>query len=508
MGTCQCSKKRSLTLKKFFTNKASVFAIILVVKISVFILFMWHDQKHDRSGYVFLDSADRNEYLTPIDNLIESGNYATGVNSPPYAGRLPGFVFPYILFRAMFKAPMAIFCLGAFILLFSVFAGLKLFQLIMAFTNSIKLAWIGVTCIQLIPYYWHWDWSIHPNSLAASCLILAIYFMYEYMHAKKNKYLFLSGFYIMWMFMLRGVTILVIPAIIIFLIYYWRTNAVPLSRSLILTAIFLIPLMIVELAWVSRNFISLHKFIPLQTYFIPGANNSKTEYAYGNNTKYSMMKVRELISCWGGDNFWYFKETDMGWFVSEDIKLSADQQFKEIVFDGEITPDKMEGLKRDIIFSMKSGLTQAQHDSIENKIEKSSETYIDEFKKHHKAYYYLIAPFNRVKNFLIKNTTQDWPGLSFSNSGMVNKALKGLSVCIYFFVLLLLVVVPVLKWRTFTKNKFLLFLFIFPCCMIFTFAFLINAAHYCYFIYGYIPSVIFLLYIFGSSNLKLRTASS
>lgn len=496
-----------MILKNIFTNKISVFGIVLLVKICMFMLFAGQDEKHDRIGYIFLDSPDRNEYLTPIDNLIENGNYVTGLNSSPYAGRLPGFVFPYIIFKAIFSTQTAIFLLGVFILLFSVLAAVKLFELIIAFSYSVKLAWLGLICIQFIPYYWHWDWSIHPNSLAASCLILAICLMYKYMQQKKNKHLLWSGFYIMWMFMLRGVTILVIPAIIIFLIYYWRTNSIPLSRATFLALVFLIPLLLVELIWVSRNFISLHKFIPLQTYFIPGANNSKTEYAYGNNTKYSMMKVRELISCWGGDNFWYFKGADMAWIVSGDIKTRADQQFKKIVFEGDLTPEKMEGLKQDIIYSMKSGLTQSQHDSIEAKIEKSSETYINEFKKHHKTYYYVVAPINRVKNFLIKNTTQDWPGPSFSDSGVLGKLLKALSAGIYFLLLLLIALVPIFKWRNFIRDKFLLLLFIFPCCLIFTFGFLINAAHYCYFIYGYIPSIIFLLYIFKNSNLKLRKVS-
>ncbi len=470
------------------------------MKIGMYVLFSSPDQKHLIVGYIFLNSGDINEYLSPIDNLVEHGNYAISESEPPYAGRLPGFVFPYILFRCFVAQTPAIFCLGIFILLFSVYASVKLFQLISSFANSSKLAWLGVVCIQLIPYYWHWDWSIHPNSVAASCLILAIFHMHAFMRAGSKKHLFITGSFIMWMFMLRGVTILIIPSVVIFLIYYLYTNGNTISRSTALVFIFLAPLMIVEFFWVGRNFISLHKFIPLQTYFIPGGNNSRTEYAYGNNTKYSMMKVREMISCWGGDNFWYFKGTDMGWFVSEHIKVPAEQQFKKVVFVGDITPVKLQGLKQDIIYSLKQGLTQSQHDSIEAKIETSSQAYSSEFMKHNSSYYYFVAPFNRVKNFLFKNTTQDWPGLSFGQSGLLNKGIKGLSLAGYFITLLLFGIFSIVKFRTILRDKFLLFLFIFPVCMIITFAFFINAAHYCYFIYGYIPSTILLLYALRSKN--------
>ncbi len=471
----------------------------------MYLLFSSQDQKHKIVGYIFLNSADITEYLSPIDNLVEHGNYAITYNSQPYAGRLPGFIFPYVIFRLVVTEKMAIFCLGMFILLFSVYAGRKLFELIFSFSNSLKLAWLGVFCIQLIPYYWHWDWSIHPNSMAVSCLILVIRHMYTYMQAKNGRQLFASGFFIMWMFMLRGVTILIIPVVVIFLIHYWYTNGNSFSRSISLSLVFLAPLLIVELVWTGRNFITLHKFIPLQTYFIPGVNNSRTEYAYGNSTKYSLMKVREFINCWGGENFWYFKGGDMSWFVSENSNVPPEKQFKKTIFVGSITPEKLQTLKQDIIYSLKQGLTQSQHDSIENKIEASSEMYETEFMKYNSNYYYFVAPINRVKNFLFKNTTQDWPGLSFDQSGFINKGVKGLSLLIYFTTLVLFAVIYIVKFRTIITDKFLLFLSIFPFSIIITFAFFVNAAHYSYFIYGYVASIILLVYIFGRKIPSLKS---
>lgn len=480
-------------LKTLNTKNLLIVLSILLVKILLYLIFVNKNITPLYGNSIFIDNPDRSEYIAPIDNYIDGGIYSLSFQGSPYAGRLPGYVFPYILFRFVFSQNSSLILLGIFTVLISVVASFKLFKMITKHTASNTAGIISLIALEFLPYYWHWDWTLHPNSLSASCLIIAICFLHQFLSQQNKRDLFYAGFFLAWLFFLRGFTFLFIPITIPVLYFFMKKNQYTFKKTLICLSLFISPLLFSETAWISRNFITLNQFIPLQTSFVPGANSSNGEYGYGSFTKYSMTKLRELINCWGGDNFWYFKNADLNWFASKDSPVSAKDQFSDKIFSEKLSPADLEELRHAVSYSFNHDLSLTQHDSIEKIIVQKSLELKDEFMKSHAAYFYFVAPFMRLNNFLLKNTTQDWPGLAFKDSPIWKKILKLLSLFIYGSSLVTVLTLIIIKFKSILHQCLSLLLMLYTFCIILTFAFVINSAHYSYYIFGYVPSVILIL---------------
>jgi hypothetical protein len=466
-----------------------------MLKIAIYYIFIPSALNVKHAGPVFLDHPDNGEYLTPSDNLVKYGTFSLSEGGEPYAGRLPGFIFPYLPLRILFEEEVARFLLGCFIISMSIWASIAIAQMLYERTGTIWAPVLAVVLLSVLPYYWHYDWTLHPNSLAASCTVLFIFYGHCYLKSSKSSYLVTAGFFLAWLFMLRGFTLVFIPVCSALLAYYLRSKKGSSIQTLLLSLlIFLSPLILFEGIWITRNYLALHQIVPLQTAFVPGADNNTPEYDFTSKTKNSMMKVRELIDCWGGDNFWYFRNSDMRWFISDPaVTPSAGSWFGSKIFSNRMSPSAIDSLRANVRYSFSSKLSPAQHDSIEKAITEKSEHYARQFKSDKFVYYYLFAPVKRLSNLFIKNTSQDWPGSDFKSSGMVQKALKLLSV--FFYGLVLFLLIPALFVCVFKRHPdplegLLVSLIV---SLIFVFAFVLNVAHYNYFIFGYVPAVFLIL---------------
>ncbi|HWY13426.1 MAG TPA: hypothetical protein VN026_19010 [Bacteroidia bacterium] len=489
-----------LTSQTNFTKPLKWLLLALVIKLILYFLFIFPDNniygKRKFSG-PFIRSSDHSEYVNPIDNLIDKGTYAMEGYSEPYAGRLPGFVFPYIVFRAIFSEQTSNVMLGVFILALAILASYVLSLLLFNLTQKRWAFIAGFLLINFVPYFWHYEWALHPSSLGVSCLIFFSYGFYEYISSHKKKALIIAGIYLAWLVLLRGFCLVYLPIVICFLFYFERSAGKKLKEICITCFIFLLPFGIFESMWITRNFISLHKFVPLQTSFVPGGDSKNVEYGYKSITKYSLTKVRELIFTWGGENAWYFPDSDIAWFGWKGGHNNSDFQFDESIFYEGFTKDTLIALRKDVFYSYGDSLNDKQHDSIEAKIINTSIHLKEKFKANKTAYFYFYAPIKRTKNYLLHNPTQDWPGMKFSESNFLQKGFKLLSVFNYIVLLIQILIFPVLYWRNSKKinfSKFYLTLYVLLIGSILPFSFLIVMSHYTYFIFGFtllIPIFVF-----------------
>ena len=87
-----------------YTNKWFWLGLAFVIKLSLFIYFL---HQADKSIFEFntkviaQSTGDTFSYLTPIDNLLQSGNY-----DPDY--RMPGYGVVYLLFRIFFNQMLGV----------------------------------------------------------------------------------------------------------------------------------------------------------------------------------------------------------------------------------------------------------------------------------------------------------------------------------------------------------------------------------------------------------------
>lgn len=481
-----------------FTKPLKWLILAFTIKLILYFVFIYGDD-HPRRKFsgCFIKSADHTEYVRPIDNLIERGMYALDGVDSPYAGRLPGFVFPYIIFRAVLNEKAANICLGVFILALAVVASYVLALLLYQLTKKRWAFVSGFLLMNFIPYFWHYEWTLHTSSLGVSCLIFFSYYFYRYTSSALKKHLLFSGLFLCWLVLLRGFCLFYIPFVLFFLYLFEKKTGKNLKQLAISFFIFLLPLGVFESMWIARNFISLHKFVPLQTSFVPGAESKNPEYGYQSITKYSMTKVRELIFTWGGENAWYFPDSDISWFSWKGGKNNSDFKFDESIFFEGFTKDTLIALRNEVFFSYRDSLTDRQHDSIENKLIRTAEHLKTKFIENKTGYYYFYAPFKRLKNYLFRNVTQDWPGPSYTNQNPLQKALKFISIASYYILLLQIALFPFLYFKNKKKDdnsRFYLLFYILLIASVLPFMFFIAMSHYTYFIFGFTTLIPIFVY--------------
>jgi len=441
---------------------------------------------------IFHRSSDHLEFFNPINNLIEYGKYSYD-NHAPYAGRLPGYIFPYGIFRILFSENSSLFLLGIFQLLLKTISAYCLIKLLENLSVGRKAQLAAVVLYLFIPYFWHWDYTLHPNSVSASICLILFFYLQRFRTKFDGKYIFFTGLLTCYLFFIRPFLGVFFISTIMFIGWNAINIKISFRQIIIKLFIFLLPFGIVESIWVARNYFSFNKIILLQTSFVPLQNDSHSEYSYGSHAKYSIMKVRELISSWGGETFWYFPG-EMNWFVN-DSEGVVKYKFKNYVFTPSLTQDSLNYLKELVNLSYHNNFQTKTKDSLEQKIINVSMRYKAYFIKENAFHYYVTSRVLRCYDFLIKNVTQDWPGLSFRKSSVFQKALKIISLLEYslmlfsFFVIIILAIV---------KNKFLspfeMYLSGNVLLLLFSFSFLIDASHYSYFISGYVSVIILLLF--------------
>lgn len=491
-----------------FTKPFKWLIISLCIKLFLYLVFILPDASPKRL-YVggFIKSGDHHEYIRPIDNYIDKGVYTMDGKEESYAGRLPGFVFPYIAFRIFFDAKTSCVLLGIFIVVLSVLASYALSLL--AF-KLIQKRWAFILTFLLanfIPYFWHYDWTLHTSSLGVSCFIFFAYYFYLYTVEHLKKHLLLAGFFFCWLLFLRGFCFVYFPFVLVFILVFDKRAGKTMTQLILNLSLFLMPFFVFETIWVVRNYVSLNKLVLLQTSFVPGADSKNTEYGYNSVTKYSVMKVREMSFAWGGENAWYFKNSDMGWFLGNK-KDSASFKFDNSIFFDGFNQDTLLALKKDILFSYSEGPTKAQHDSIENKITRTANHLKNKFVANKTAYYYFYSPFKRLRNYLFRNPTQDWPGPVYSQLNFLQKLFKYFSLFSYVILLIQLIVFP-FAWRRKSndtkRNRHFLFYYILLLASILPFMFVIAMSHYTYFIFGFtllIPIFVFNINALISKKIK------
>lgn len=374
---------------------------------------------------IFYASADHTEFFNPVNNWISLGQYSISPDQGPYAGRLPGYGFPYVIFRWLFSESTSFYILGIFQLLLKSISGYYLWNLIRNISHQ-SAAIMAVFLYFVVPYYWHWDYFYHPNSVSVSVYVILLCVFYPGIISYRG--LLTAGTLLAYLVFIRPFTGVYFISFCLFIFISGKNN-IPLVVRKIFT--FILPFLVAESVWIYRNYVTFNKFIPLQTTFVPFSENSKTDYSYGASTKYSALKVRELIASWGGQGFWYFPG-EMKWFRGHDSLFT----FGDHVFCKSVNMDSLKSLQKELTLSYNNDFSTEMKDSLENLIIQKSMTYKQYYKEERPLNYWILSKFRILKLFIIQNVTQDWPGPSFAKSGIIFKGMKLFSLFEYFILLL------------------------------------------------------------------------
>ncbi|MEO5569829.1 MAG: glycosyltransferase family 39 protein [Bacteroidia bacterium] len=403
----------------------------LIIRICILTFFL-HAAKQafpEKSiGFVGLKQNDYEYFLGTVDQYFEKGMFQYEFSpGKPFAGRMPGYSAPYMLFRFLVSSKeTALFLLFSLqILLGAISVYLisriaeKIFQSSKAFLYSfILLAVSAHTAI--------FDVYSLSESFSVSAICFFLYYIFKYFEERKAVYLLLSGFFITWAFFLRpflGTLLILFP---LALILYERKN-LSVSKFITTCFLFFIPFVICESAWIYRNFVVMKKFIPLET--------SLSE-SYGEMGAYrtSAISIRHLIQAWGGVDMEFEGGSEANWFHVTPLAQANDYIFPTFAFNASFNKDSLIQLKKIFNASVDTSLTAVERDSLNMLASAIALRYTDDYRSKNMFRYYFINPVKRFYRLLFTNTTGMLPMTPFNQMNLLQKMVKLFYFSLYLFV--------------------------------------------------------------------------
>lgn len=230
--------------------------------------------------------GDSPSYTDPIENLLASGHYWPD-------RRMPGYGAIYLVFRLFlsYTATYNVIVIAQLVVSsISVYVLARLSHLVLKSGRAFYLTFYMFLLSNYSNYY---DICLMTESLSSSFLIFGTWYFALYLQpgdepARKRKlrFLFLAGFFLTWTFFLRPVFTLILPIYGILLLYHSFKNKIHFIRPVLIYALACI---LIDGAWLVRNYSVHNKFIPL-------SNNFYYPYVEGSY----MGHMQSFVQTWGG----------------------------------------------------------------------------------------------------------------------------------------------------------------------------------------------------------------
>ena len=287
-----------MTLKKLYNSRSLYVWLPIILLLKAFVLCFFYNQLYNYSpeslnGLVVI-SNDYSELIEPTNQLMTNGVYSLKDINKPYAGRLPGYTFPYIIYRSIFSENIALQLLIISQFIFSAISIYYLSLLSGKITKRPLLFIISIIVFSFFPFFIKEEFFTMATSLSVSAFIMHLYLIKKFIKSRSKKTLMLSGLFLTWVILLRPFTLLYFFPILILITYLYRKKLITALNYIL---IFIIPFLIFESFWITRNYINTQKIIPLQDAYVPGQDYGYTDGCDINCTaKYSVVEIRKLIS--------------------------------------------------------------------------------------------------------------------------------------------------------------------------------------------------------------------
>ena len=280
------------------THKFTLITVTFIVKLIFFGLYF--PAEIVTPGMLGIPGGDTESYFLPIENLLNGGGYI-----PDY--RLPGYGLIYLALRLLFSK---IIVYNALIVLQWIVSTLSIYYLA-------KSVWLVAkrTSLFHITFFLHLfststnvlDYYLLTESFTTSSLIFSIYFLIQHLQKGGNKFLLISGSMICWGIFMRPVLLPILGIYSVIIIWHLYTQRV--RPSVILYSIFLmgLPFLIIDTAWIIRNYIQHNRIVPLTTTQYP----LDLELTYYN-------ELMGFVIAWGGDRTWWKPDAEIRWFINNE----------------------------------------------------------------------------------------------------------------------------------------------------------------------------------------------
>jgi 4-amino-4-deoxy-L-arabinose transferase-like glycosyltransferase len=403
--------------------------IALLLKVIILGYFLW--QSYEISpwrivGGVAVKQNDYGFFLGVIDNYFDTGTMMY-VPGRPYAGRMPGYGLPYMLLRYVMPSAGALAMLIILQVLLSAIAVYSLALTAMRWLKNKRAFYIAYFLFAISTYTSIFDIFTLSESFSVSCFIFLLFYLTRWKETRRNSDIFLAGFFMAWMIFLRpflGIFLLFVPLAL----FVWVYRKESLRNAIAKAALLVLPFIIFETAWVARNYIVLHKFIPLET-------NAEESYGKGGVYRTGTLSVRDLINAWGGESGEFYENSEAWWFHYAKGEEVRAYKFEPHVFNADYNLDSLIYLKNMIGNLYDPNIPEAKRDSISRVAEITAYRYRESYIRHNKARYYLLGPVIKIKKLVFSNPTLQLPLPRFQQMSRVQKVAKLFYIVLYYIVI-------------------------------------------------------------------------
>jgi hypothetical protein len=409
----------------FFENSLKDFLLLLGIHALVLSFFVWEIHRlfpQDVIGLIGIKMNDYSYFLGSIDNYFTYGTITDSDPGKPFAGRMPGYGMPYLLLRLIFHQQLAIALLMISQVLLSVLSNLWLGRLYMLLFNEKRGARMCALMFATFAPLLVFNLFTLSESFSVSAFIGYFYYLILYIKNSRPRYLLLSGFFLAWLVFLRPFMGVLLPVTALFLwinapAKQWVRNCVWVFFAF---ACF-------ELAWITRNYLALNRFIPLET----SLNES---YSERSSYRKSALAIRGMINAFGGEAGEFYPGSEGAWFHSNDRNGFPSGIFPQRILSL-IPPDSLLLLKSNFLGSVSPENSESACDSLNELAYRTAKRYAAIYRKARPLHSYLLVPVTKVFEFVFTNGTILMMMPPFPEMNGVEKAIKLFYFLHYYFVL-------------------------------------------------------------------------
>lgn len=335
-------------------------------------------------------ASDYNYFIGSAEHYFDFGYMSFLGEGHPFAGRMPGYGFPYILLRFVFDNHQALTIMILAQIAFAAIAIYLLAKTCLMLTNSNLIFYLVFFLFTFLNATTGFDIQTMTESFAVSSSCAFLYFFSNYLlWNERLKHLFIAGFFMMWMIFLRpfmGVLVAIVPLFLLL-------KQANFKRSIVHVSLFLSCFTIAESTWIIRNYFVLGKFVPLET---------KLYESYGKVYSKGWIACRNLFKAYGEGAMYFERGTLAFWFRAKDSTNEPKYYpFTSNIFEGlSHNKDSLLMLKN-AYRAYKATDNKLLEDSLDALVECTANRYTAEFVAKNPMKVYVYNPIKRFKKYLI-----------------------------------------------------------------------------------------------------------
>lgn len=396
-------------------------AVVFVLRLIAAGVLFWLGEYSLSDGLLGNLATDSQDYLQTSHQLVKYGTYAK-VAGIPYAGRTPGYdwvLVPLLFFFEETTALNITYLLQWGLATLATYAlGLTAYRL---FPQK-RLFVAVIVSYSLNTFVAYYDWIILTESFAVSSLILGLYFLTG---EQSWKALVAASAFFTWAVFLRPYLLPLFFLLGIFLLWQYRRY----WQQVILKGIaFASVFVVVETAWIVRNYLHFGRLIPLVTDAHAGLGEGR------------FLALMEFVQAWGGDFVSWNPAAEMMLFVDVRTQQTVPNKYQRMedlpdyVFTSAYNADSLRILKKWYHLADSAGVSPTLARYADSVAHAKLRAYRQAFIAEKPLHYYIIAPLRLLPKFLLHSGTYNLTPQTFAALSTEKQIVRILYSALYYFV--------------------------------------------------------------------------